>query len=65
VTWPRASIVGVLFGESTLDREVAAGRVNIDGDQEKVNDLIGLLDQFNPLFNIISPNAAPGKAAQP
>jgi alkyl sulfatase BDS1-like metallo-beta-lactamase superfamily hydrolase len=55
VTWPRASIVGVLVGTTTLDQEVAAGRVTIDGDQQKVNELIGLLDQFDPLFNIVTP----------
>ncbi len=55
VTWPRDSIAGILFGTTTLDKEVAAGRLKIEGNQQKVSELMGLLDTFNPLFNIVTP----------
>ena len=39
----------------TLDKEVAAGRVKITGDEEKGADLLGLLVTFDPLSNIVTP----------
>jgi hypothetical protein len=38
-----------------LDQEVAAGRVKVAGYRAKVDGLLALLIQFDPLFNIATP----------
>ena len=55
LTMPRSSMDSILLKESTVEKEVASGAVKISGDQQKFNDLIGLLVGFDPLFNIVAP----------
>jgi alkyl sulfatase BDS1-like metallo-beta-lactamase superfamily hydrolase len=44
-----------LLKNSTIEEELASGAVKLSGDQEKFKDLIGLLVNFNPLFNVVTP----------
>lgn len=58
VTWSKDDLLAVLFGATTLDKEIAAGKIKISGDQAKLQDLFNLQDNFDPLFNIITPLAS-------
>jgi len=44
--------IEIQLGTTTLDKEACAGRVNITGSKEKVDELLGLLVKFNPVFTI-------------
>ena len=52
---PRSSVEGILFGTTTLDNEVKAGRVQIAGDRAKLETLFAALDRFEPTFDIVTP----------
>ncbi|MGZ3318325.1 MAG: alkyl sulfatase C-terminal domain-containing protein, partial [Isosphaeraceae bacterium] len=45
----------VLVGETTLDKEIEAGSIRIQGDRRKLAELLSLLDSFEPMFNIVTP----------
>jgi len=51
----RATLISVLAGETTFPKEILAGKVTIEGDALKILDLMGMMDSFDPMFNIISP----------
>ncbi|MGW4029193.1 alkyl/aryl-sulfatase [Streptomyces sp. NPDC004838] len=55
VTWDREAFQRLLFGDSDLESEVAAGRVRVDGDKTLVADLFELLDDFPFWFPIVTP----------
>jgi len=56
MTIPKSSLVQIMVGMTTIDKEVAAGNAQVTGDQSKFNDLLGLLEKFSPNFNIVTPN---------
>ncbi|MFA5064548.1 MAG: alkyl sulfatase dimerization domain-containing protein [Dehalococcoidia bacterium] len=51
----RATLISVLAGETSFPKEILAGKVTIEGDALKIIDLMGMMDSFDPMFNIISP----------
>ncbi|MFA5400104.1 MAG: alkyl sulfatase dimerization domain-containing protein [Dehalococcoidia bacterium] len=51
----RATLISVLAGETTFPKEILAGKVTIEGDALKILDLMGMMDSYDPMFNIISP----------
>lgn len=55
VTWPKSSMIGILSGTTSVDKEVAAGRVTIVGDKSKLQQLFDLQDNFKSQFNIVTP----------
>lgn len=55
VTWPKATMIGILTGATTVDKEVAAGNVTIVGDKSKLQQLFDLQDNFESQFNIVTP----------
>ena len=55
LTMSRSSIDDILLGTSTIDKELASGAAKLTGDKQKFNELTGLLVNFNPLFNIVTP----------
>lgn len=57
ITWPKKSMISLIFGASTLDKEIASGSVSLTGDKNKLSELFGLQDNFSPDFNIITPQA--------
>lgn len=56
LTMSRLSMDSILLQESTIAKELASGTAKISGDEQKFSELLGLLVNFNPLFNIVSPN---------
>ena len=55
ITFRRATLDRVLVGETTLDKEIEAGSIRIQGDRRKLAELLSLLDSFEPIFNIVTP----------
>ena len=55
VVMPKSSLSEIQLGTTTINDEVTAGRVKITGDKTKVDDLMGMLVKFDPLFNIVTP----------
>jgi alkyl sulfatase BDS1-like metallo-beta-lactamase superfamily hydrolase len=55
VTIDRARLNEVILGTATVEGLIAVGEASIEGDPAALHDLIGLLDDFDFWFNIISP----------
>lgn len=53
---PKSSMVKIMAGMTSIDKEVAAGNATIAGDQNKFIELLGLLEKFSLNFNIVTPN---------
>jgi alkyl sulfatase BDS1-like metallo-beta-lactamase superfamily hydrolase len=45
----------ILGGKPKLEAKIAAGDLQIEGQKEKLGELISLLDNFDPWFNIVTP----------
>ncbi|MBV7438761.1 MBL fold metallo-hydrolase [Aeromonas sp. sif2416] len=55
LTVDKLGFAGLMMGGASLDKELAAGKAKLEGDQGKVNELLGLLDNFPSMFNIVTP----------
>ncbi|MPZ57629.1 MAG: MBL fold metallo-hydrolase [Rhizobiales bacterium] len=55
VTLTRAGLDDITLGKTTFQKEIAAGRIKLDGDGDKLTQLFGLLDTFEVMFNIVTP----------
>lgn len=55
VTLARAKLDEVLLGETALNREIAAGTVQVDGDPQALAELLSLLVTFEFWFDIVTP----------
>jgi alkyl sulfatase BDS1-like metallo-beta-lactamase superfamily hydrolase len=55
LTLPRSVLNDVLLGKATRDGVVADGSVTIDGDGNAFATFLGLLDEFEFWFNIVTP----------
>ena len=51
----KVDLARLLNGETTLSQEVLAGHIEISGQTEKLNELLTLLDHFEPMFPIVTP----------
>lgn len=51
LTLSHQAIANIAVGASTLDGE----RVRIEGDRDKVETLFAALDDFDPMFNVVTP----------
>ena len=52
---PRSALIGSLLGQTTLPAELSAGRAKVDGDPAVLKSWMGMLDKFDPQFNIVTP----------
>jgi hypothetical protein len=52
---PRAALVDVLLGRTTLGKEIERGRARVEGSRQRIADLLALLVTFDPMFNIVTP----------
>jgi alkyl sulfatase BDS1-like metallo-beta-lactamase superfamily hydrolase len=55
ITFRRATLDRVLVSETTLDKEIEAGGIRIQGDRRKLAELLTPMDSFEPMFNIVTP----------
>jgi alkyl sulfatase BDS1-like metallo-beta-lactamase superfamily hydrolase len=51
----RSALGEISLGESTLDKKISSGEIKIEGDREKLQELLSLLDDFEFWFNIVTP----------
>lgn len=58
ITLTRAALNGIVQGETTVEKEAAAGNIRLEGNREKVAELFSLFDKPNPFFNIMLPRDA-------
>lgn len=59
LTLPRLALVGVFFQPASLDAGIQTGHITTDGDLDALRTLLGLLDDFEPNFNLVEPNSTP------
>ena len=55
LTLSRVGLNKILFGESSVDREIEAGELKVQGRKEALYELLSLLDTFEFWFNIVTP----------
>jgi alkyl sulfatase BDS1-like metallo-beta-lactamase superfamily hydrolase len=55
VTIDRAGLDDVILGAAPLPEQIAGGRASVEGDEQVLHEFIGLLDDFEFWFNIVTP----------
>ena len=56
VTLTRAAFSeAIMGGKPELEAKIAAGDIKIEGQKEKLGELLSLMDNFDPWFNIVTP----------
>jgi alkyl sulfatase BDS1-like metallo-beta-lactamase superfamily hydrolase len=55
VAGPKAALVGVILQPAAASQLAQAGKIKLDGDQSVLATFSGLLDSFDPNFNIVTP----------
>jgi alkyl sulfatase BDS1-like metallo-beta-lactamase superfamily hydrolase len=55
LTLSRATLDAILLQQQTVAAAAQAGQLKIDGDSPKVTELLNLLDDFDPAFEIVEP----------
>jgi alkyl sulfatase BDS1-like metallo-beta-lactamase superfamily hydrolase len=55
VSGPKAALIGTLLQPASATQLAQAGKIQLDGDQSVLATLAGLMDDFNPNFNIVTP----------
>ena len=53
----KGDFANLSMGINSLDDELKNGRVQVQGAEPKLKEFFAMLDEFNLMFNIISPNA--------
>jgi len=59
VTLTKATLDGISLHQTTLAQALRDGGIRIEGDSSAVAALFGMLDAFDPSFDIVTPRAAP------
>jgi alkyl sulfatase BDS1-like metallo-beta-lactamase superfamily hydrolase len=55
VAGPKAALVGVVLQPAAAGKLASAGKITLDGDDAVLKTYAGLLDEFDPNFNIVIP----------
>jgi alkyl sulfatase BDS1-like metallo-beta-lactamase superfamily hydrolase len=61
LTLRRADLHDILLGQATLPQKIQGGQSRLDGDPQKLQELMPLLDTFEFWFHIVTANAPPAK----
>ena len=61
LTLPRSVLDAINTKQLSLRDAVAAGKLQITGKAEKVGELLGLIDEFQPSFPVVTPRQASGR----
>ena len=54
-TLARPTLDAITLGQTSFDKEVAAGTIKVEGNGQKLAELMGLLDTFDPTFAVVTP----------
>lgn len=60
VSGPKAVLTGVILSPATARQLAQAGKIRLDGDETTLDTLAGLMDTFDPNFNIVTSLTSPG-----
>jgi alkyl sulfatase BDS1-like metallo-beta-lactamase superfamily hydrolase len=55
VTLDRAALDRLILRELPLADAIQSGAVRVEGDANKVGELLGLLDDFSLMFEVVEP----------
>jgi alkyl sulfatase BDS1-like metallo-beta-lactamase superfamily hydrolase len=55
ITLARATLDAVTLRKTTFPEAVQAGLIKIEGDAGRLVELLGMLDTFNPMFEVVEP----------
>ncbi|MOA21931.1 hypothetical protein D3C78_1424530 [compost metagenome] len=55
LTLTKTAMDDVQLGKATLEQQIAAGKVKVDGRKDAFGELMGLMDDFDFWFNIVTP----------
>jgi alkyl sulfatase BDS1-like metallo-beta-lactamase superfamily hydrolase len=55
VSGPKAALVGVVLNPAAASQLAQAAKITMDGDASVLATLAGLMDEFDPNFNIVTP----------
>ena len=55
VSGPKAALVGVVLQPAAAGQLAPAGKITLDGDESVLAAFAGLMDEFDPNFNIVRP----------
>jgi alkyl sulfatase BDS1-like metallo-beta-lactamase superfamily hydrolase len=56
VTLDRSTLDAITLRQKTFAQAAADGSLKIAGNGAKLPELLAMLDEFNPLFDIVTPN---------
>lgn len=60
ITMTRKALNEIILKQTTLERATAEGRVQIDGDADKLGELLSMLDTFDFWWNVSTPHETTG-----
>lgn len=55
LTMDRTTLNDVIGGQMKIEQGVTSGKIRIDGDPKKFEEFVGLLDTFDPWFQVVMP----------
>ena len=55
VAGPKAALVGAVLQPAAASQLAQAGKIRLDGDESVLADFAGVMDTFDPNFNIVTP----------
>jgi alkyl sulfatase BDS1-like metallo-beta-lactamase superfamily hydrolase len=55
ITMTRETLNQIVLGQTTLDKAISGGAINIRGSQAKLEEMLSYLDKFDFWFNIVTP----------
>lgn len=58
VTLNRSTLDMITLRQKTFPQAVGDGSVKVQGNGAKLQELLGMFDEFNPLFDVVTPNPA-------
>jgi linear primary-alkylsulfatase len=56
VTLDRATLDLITLRQKTFQQAMKEGSAKVQGNAAKLGELIGMLDEFNPMFDVVTPN---------
>jgi alkyl sulfatase BDS1-like metallo-beta-lactamase superfamily hydrolase len=55
VSGPKPALVGVVLQPAAAGQLAQVGKITLDGDESVLAAFAGLMDEFDPNFNIVTP----------
>jgi alkyl sulfatase BDS1-like metallo-beta-lactamase superfamily hydrolase len=56
ITLDRATLDAITLKQKTFPQAAKEGAITIQGNAAKLQELLGMMDEFNPMFDVVTPN---------